>query len=161
VSGGSADKSAAAANALAAGLVKRLSNYAEQKTTLLEARLVADKARLKQVENRLDTAQALLDKVAASSAPAAEKAVAGAPYLTVVQAAGEERSELESQIARDELALVVVAEVEAPRVISAAVPADEQSRSSIWLAIGAGAVAGLAVGLVVVAVLVRRSGRTA
>lgn len=156
VRGRSADKTAAAANALAAGLVKRLSAYSDQKKALLEAQLAVDNARLKTVDKRLAGAQAMLERLAASAAPAGEKAVAGAPYLTIVQAASEERSQLEDQIRRAELATIVVNEVEAPLVISSAAPADEPTRQNIWLAVGAGIVVGIVVSLVAVAFLMRR-----
>jgi capsular polysaccharide biosynthesis protein len=156
VRGGSADKTAAAANALAVALVARLSDYATQKTSLLETQLASDEARLKTARAELVRAGAAMSRIASGAGSAADKAAAQAPYATIVQAAGQQVGDLEQKIAGDELALVVVKDVESPAVISKAAPADAPTRQGVWLAVGAGAVAGFIVSLVVVAFLMRR-----
>jgi capsular polysaccharide biosynthesis protein len=156
VRGRSADKTAAAANALAAILVKRLSGYSEQKKALLEAQLTADSAQLKAVSAQTKHAGKALERIASGGGSAAEKAAAQAPYATIVQAALQQISDLEQKMAQDKLALVIVEDVESPTVISAAAPADEPTRQNIWLAVGAGIVVGIVVSLVAVAFLIRR-----
>jgi len=155
VRGRSANKTAAAANALAGILVKRLSSYAVAKAALLNDQLASDEARLKQVDRRLALAEAGLQAATRGGTPS-ERAIAGAPYLTIVQAASEQRSALEQQIAADKLALEVVKDVESPAIISPAVPADGPTGSGRLLNLAAGAVAGFVIALVAVAFLARR-----
>jgi capsular polysaccharide biosynthesis protein len=160
VSGGSPEKTAAAANALAAGLVKRLSTYSDEKLAQLEAQLADQKARAGRADARLAEIERAMDRIAAGSGGSTEKQAAAAPYVPLATTLEAKVAEARQAQRDTELAILVAREVEAPRVISEAVPADEQSRSSIWLAIGAGAVAGLAIGLIVVAILTRRPSST-
>jgi len=156
VRGRSADKTAAAANALAAILVKRLSAYSGAKIEQLKADLEADQAELTALERRLSSAQKTLERIAASGAAPVDKALAGAPYLTVVQAASDQLSAQRTLVRNDRLDLLVTEQVEAPLVISAAAPADEPTGQSIWLAVGAGIVVGIVASLIAVAFLLRR-----
>jgi capsular polysaccharide biosynthesis protein len=160
VSGGSPEKTAAAANALAAGLVTRLSTYSDEKLAQLEAQLADQKARAGRADARLAEIERAMDRIAAGSGGSTEKQAAAAPYVPLATTLEAKVAEARQAQRDTELAILVAREVEAPRVISEAVPADEQSRSSIWLAIGAGAVAGLAIGLIVVAILTRRPSST-
>ena len=156
VRGRSAGKTAAAANALASILVERLSSYATAKTELLQTQLAADEVRLKQADRRLTATEATLQRIAAGGGTAADKALAGGPYLTVVQAASEERTALEQRIVAGKLALAVVKDVESPAIISPAAPADEPTRTGRWLSVVAGGAVGVVVSLIVVAFLTRR-----
>jgi capsular polysaccharide biosynthesis protein len=156
VRGRSAEKAADAANALADALVARLSSYATQKTSLLEAQLAADSAQLKAVSAQMKHAGEALARIASGTGSAGEKAAAQAPYATIVQASLQQISDLEQKLAQDKLALVIVKDVESPAVISTATTADEPTRQTIWLAVGAGIAAGIVVSLVAVAFLMRR-----
>ena len=142
-------RAAAAANALAAVLVERISPGVDGKIALLQAQLDTGQKALAAATARAGFAQAALTAIARSGGSAAEKAVASAPYVAIVQAAATEQEALESSNQKTELMLFTAKQVEQPRLLHEAAVPDSPSGPSLTLNVAAGALAGLVIGIVV------------
>ena len=142
-------RAAAAANALAAVLVERISPGVDGKIALLQAQLDTGQKALAAATARAGFAQAALTAIARSGGSAAEKAVASAPYVAIVQAAATAQEALESSNQKTELMLFTAKQVEQPRLLHEAAVPDSPSGPSLTLNVAAGALAGLVIGIVV------------
>lgn len=142
-------RAAAAANALAAVLVERISPGVDGKIALLEAQLATGKKALAASVARSTAAQVGLAAIARGGGSAAEKASAAALYVAIVQAAATEQEALESSNQKTELMLFTARQVEQPRILHEAAIPDSPSGPSLTLNVAAGALAGLVIGIVI------------
>lgn len=142
-------RAAAAANALAAVLVERISSGTEEKIALLEAQLTEGRKQLAVATARAAAAQQAISAIAKGGGSASEKAVASAPYVAVVQGAATEQAALVSANQKTELMLLTAKSVEAPRVLHEAGVPDSPTGPSMPLNIAIGALAGLVIGVIV------------
>ncbi len=142
-------RAAAAANALAAVLVERISPGVDGKIALLEAQLATGKKALAASVARGAAAQVGLAAIARSGGSAAEKASAAALYVATVQAAATEQEAWESANQKTELILFTAKVVEQPRILHEAAVPDSPSGPSLTLNVAAGALAGLVIGIVI------------
>ncbi len=154
-------RATAAANALAAVLVERISPGVDGKIVLLQAQLDTGQKALTAATARAAIAQDALAAIARGGGSAAEKAVAAAPYVAVVQAAATEQEAWESANQKTELLLYTAKQVEQPRLLHEAAVPDSPSGPSLTLNVAAGALAGFVIGIVVAFVRRRVSGRGA
>jgi len=142
-------RAAAAADALAAALVTRISPYVNEKIVLLEQQLAKGvKAQAASVA-RSTAAQQNQAAIARGGGSAAEKAAASALYVAIVQAAATELEAWESANQKTELILFTAKQVEQPRILHEAAVPDSPSGPSLTLNVAAGALAGLVIGIVV------------
>jgi capsular polysaccharide biosynthesis protein len=142
-------RATAAANALAAVLVERISPGVTEKITLLQAQLDTGRKALAAATARAATAQAGLAAIAKGGGTAAEKAAASASYIAVVQAAATESAQEALDNQKTELMLLTARQVEQPRLLHEAAVPDSPSGPSLTLNVAAGALAGLVIGIVV------------
>ena len=142
-----------AANALGRILVSRISQYADQKISLLQQQLAADKSELSGLQARITKAQDALAAISSSGGTAVQRATAGAPMLAVVQAASTLQDDLLDRVNALQLSLVVARDLEQPSLFSLASLPAQRITTRLPLSIAAGLVAGLIVGIV--AALVR------
>src|SRR5450756_975171 len=112
-------RATAAANALAAVLVERISPGVTEKITLLQAQLDTGRKALAAATARAATAQAGLAAIAKGGGTAAEKAAASASYIAVVQAAATESAQEALDNQKTELMLFTAKQVEEPRILHA------------------------------------------
>ncbi len=150
----SGTKAAAAANALALVLSDRLGTYTKAKTELLNGEIADLQRQLATTDARLAQAQKQL--TTAARAGGTTGALAGGPYMTIVQAASTERQTLQSSLQADKLSLLVASEVEAPRIISLAVAPGTVNARPVKLSLGAGLLAGIVIALVIAAFVTGR-----
>jgi uncharacterized protein involved in exopolysaccharide biosynthesis len=146
------ERAAAAADALAAVLVDRISPYVDEKLVLLEQQLAMGKKRLAASVARSTAAQAGLVAIARSGGSAAEKAAASADYVAIVQAAATEQQALESANQKTELVLFTAKQVEQPRILHEAVPPSSPSGPMLAVNVAAGALVGFVIGILVATV---------
>jgi len=142
-------RATAAANALAAVLVERISPGVTEKITLLQAQLDTGRKALAAATARAATAQAGLAAIAKGGGTAAEKAAASASYIAVVQAAATESAQEALDNQKTELMLFTAKQVEEPRILHEAAIPDSPSGPSLTLNVAAGALAGLVIGIIV------------
>ncbi|HEY5387514.1 MAG TPA: Wzz/FepE/Etk N-terminal domain-containing protein [Thermoleophilia bacterium] len=142
-------RATAAANALAAVLVERISPGVNEKITLLETQLDTGRKALAAATARSVAAQASLAAIAKSRGTAAEKAAMSASYIAVVQAAATEAAQEILDNQKTELMLFTTKAVEQPRLLHEAAVPDSPSGPSIPLNVAAGALAGLVIGIIV------------
>jgi len=142
-------RATAAANALAAVLVERISPGVTEKIALLEQQLATGKKGLAASVARSTASQAGLAAIARGGGSAAEKAAASAPYVAIVQAAATEQEALDSATQKTELMLLTARQVEQPRLLHEAAVPDSPSGPSLTLNVAAGALAGLVISIVV------------
>lgn len=152
---------AAGANAVAAALTAELGRYAEQKISLLEERIAAAEAEMKELDARAEAAQSALEAVARSGGSPAERAIAGAPYLTILQSVAQTQSTVEATLQQNQLSLLIAKDIEQPRVIKRA-RTPEHTSGTDWRVGGAvGVLAGAVIGVVVAFIRARRAPRRA
>ena len=154
-------RATAAANALAEVLLERIGGGVDQKITLLEAQLVANKKALASSVARGLVAQRSLVAIANGGGTAGEKAAASAPYVAVAQAAASQQVALLSYIQKTELILLTSKQVEQPRILHEAAVPDSPSGPDAKLNLAAGALAGLVIGFFVAFARQRLVGRDA
>ena len=142
-------RAAAAANALAALLVERISPGVDEKIAVLEQQLATGKKALAASMARSTAAQVGLAAIARSGGSAAEQAAASTIYVAVVQAAATEQVALGSSNQKTELMLLTARQVEQPRILYEAAVPDSPSGPSLTLNVAAGALAGFVIGIVV------------
>jgi capsular polysaccharide biosynthesis protein len=142
-------RATAAANALAAVLVERISPGVTEKIALLQAQLDTGRKALAAATARAATAQAGLAAIAKGGGTAAEKAAASASYIAVVQAAATESAQEALDNQKTELMLFTAKQVEEPRILHEAAIPDSPSGPSLTLNVAAGALAGFVIGIIV------------
>jgi uncharacterized protein involved in exopolysaccharide biosynthesis len=142
-------RAAAAANALAAALLKRLSPSVDAKIALLEQQLATGQKAEAAATARSATAQKALAAIAQGSGSASQKAVAAAPYVAVSQAAASELATLQVANQATALRLEVAKTVEQPQLLHAAKVPDSPSGPKSTVNVAAGALAGLVIGVIV------------
>ncbi|GEM_PF-595265 len=154
---GQAKPAAEGANALAAALTTELGQFATQKIALLEERIEQAESEVATLDARADAAQDSLDAIAASDQSAAEKALAGAPYLTILQSVAQTRSTVETQLQNDRVSLLIAQDIEQPRVIKLARTPERTSGTDWRVGAGVGVLAGAAVSMIVAFVRARHT----
>jgi uncharacterized protein involved in exopolysaccharide biosynthesis len=154
---GQAKPAAHGANALAAALTAELGQFATQKIALLEERIEQAQSEVATLDARADAAQDALDAVATSDRSAVEKALAGAPYLTILQSVAQTRSTVETQLQNDRVSLLIAQDIEQPRVIKLARTPERTSGTDWRVGAGVGVLAGAAVGMIVAFVRARHT----
>jgi capsular polysaccharide biosynthesis protein len=142
-------RATAAANALAAVLVERISPGVDGKIVLLKAQLDTGQKALAAATARAATAQTALVAIAKGGGSAAEKAAASAPYVAIAQAAATEQEAFVTANRETERMLFVATQVEQPRILHEAAIPDSPSGPSLTLNVAAGALAGLVIGIIV------------
>jgi capsular polysaccharide biosynthesis protein len=156
VSDRSARRAAAAANAVASGFVGQLSSFVNDKITLFNQEIAADEQRIALADKQVADAQAALAAIAKSSISPAERAMASAPYMTIVQAASSTAEQAQQSLAATQLSLAVAKAVEQPRVVGPAVPPSSPTGPSVVVDAFVGLLVGLVVGCVAAVALPRR-----
>lgn len=157
----SAERAAAAANALAAVLLERIGETPKDRIALLERQVTDLQKQLDEARVRGDAAADALEAIAAGGGTKAEKAAASAPFVAVAQAAATEAESLTTSLQKAELMLVTARNVEQPRILHEAAVPDSPSGPDLQLNVAAGALAGLVVGIVAAFVRQRRVVRAA
>lgn len=142
-------RAAAAANHLADVLLEYIGGGVGEKIAVLDEQLTTNKEALAAVQDRAQAAQRALAAISRESGSAADRALAAAPYLAVVQAASTEQQSLVSITQRLELQLLTARQNEQPRILHEAAVPDGPSAPSMSLNAAAGALAGLVIGIVV------------
>jgi uncharacterized protein involved in exopolysaccharide biosynthesis len=143
------ERAAAAANALAEVLLERLESSVDEKMALLEQQVADQQKEYAATAARSAAAQKNLEAIAAGSGSQAEKASASASYLVLVQAAATELESLSSTIQKTQQQLLVVKQVEQPRVLHEAGVPDSPSGPQMTMNVAVGALAGLVIGVIV------------
>ena len=143
------ERAAAAANALAEVLLERLESSVDEKIVLLEQQVADQQKEYAATAARSAAAQKNLEAIAAGSGSRAEKASASASYLVLVQAAATELESLSSTIQKTQQQLLVVKQVEQPRVLHEAGVPDSPSGPQMTMNVAVGALAGLVIGVIV------------
>ncbi|MBM3147398.1 MAG: hypothetical protein FJ000_05830, partial [Actinobacteria bacterium] len=154
---GQAVPAAEGANALAAALAAELGQFATQKIALLEERVEQAATEVATLDARAEAAQDALDAIAASDQSDAEKAFAGAPYLTIIQSVAQTRSTVETQLQNDRISLLIAEDIEQPRVIKLARTPERTAGTDWRVGAGGGVLAGAAVGLIVAFIRARQT----
>lgn len=143
-----ARRAAAAANALAAILIERISSGTGDKIHLLQQQIDSAKAELAVLQGRSSKAEAALQAIAQSKASSQEKSLESVPWVNLGESLATERESVLPDLQTDQLMLLVAKEVEQAHVLNEAVPADSPSGPSLQLNGTAGILAGLVLGLV-------------
>jgi uncharacterized protein involved in exopolysaccharide biosynthesis len=143
------ERAAAAANALAEVLLERLESSVDEKIVLLEQQVADQQKEYAATAARSAAAQKNLEAIAAGGGSQAEKASASASYLVLVQAAATELESLSSTIQKTQQQLLVVKQVEQPRVLHEAGVPDSPSGPQMTMNVAVGALAGLVIGVIV------------
>jgi len=143
------ERAAAAANALAEVLLERLESGVDEKIATLEDLLDQGKRQLAAATARSEAAQQSIDAIAGGNGSQAEKAIAWAPYLAVVQGAATEQESLIASNGKLELQLLTATQVEQPRVLHEAGVPDSPSGPQMTMNVAVGALAGLVIGVIV------------
>jgi capsular polysaccharide biosynthesis protein len=146
---GQAEPAANGATAVAQALAAELSGYAEQKIELLEARITEAEAEIEQLDRRATAAQAALAGIAASDGSADQKALAGAPYMTILQSVAQTRSTVSAELQNDRLSLVTANDIERPAVTNEASVPGQKTGMDWRVGAGIGVLVGFVIGLVV------------
>jgi uncharacterized protein involved in exopolysaccharide biosynthesis len=158
-------RAAAAANALAAVLLEHLDTGTNEKIVLLETQLAQGKKAYAAATARSAAAQQAIATIAKGGGSAAEKAMAAAPYLAIVQGAATELEALASTNQKTELLLLTAKQVEQPRILHEAGVPDSPSGPSMTMNVAIGALAGLVIGIIIAfarrGLADRRAGKTA
>lgn len=155
----SAERAAAAANALADALLTRIGDAPKVRLEVLERQVTSLGTQLDAARKRGARADAALATIASGDGSAAAKAAAAAPYVAVAQAAATEAESLTSSLQKAELMLLTTKNVELPRILHEAAVPDSPSGPDMQLNVAAGALAGLVVGIVAAFVRQRRVSR--
>jgi len=142
-------RATAAANALAAVLVERISPGVNEKITLLETQLDTGRKALAAATARSVAAQAGLAAIAKGGGTVAEKAAMSTSYIAVAQAAATEAAQEILDNQKTELMLFTTKAVEQPRILHEAAVPDSPSGPSLTLNVAAGALAGFVIGIIV------------
>jgi capsular polysaccharide biosynthesis protein len=140
-------RAAAAANALAAILVERISPGVNEKIAVLEQQLADDKASLAASIRRTSAAQAALRRLLGQNG--GQDSTAAALYVAVVQAAATDQQTLQAAIQKTELVLLTAKQAEQPRILHEAVPPSSPSGPVLAVNVAAGALAGFVIGVLV------------
>ncbi len=156
VAWGDAEAAAAGATAVAESLATELAGYAEEKIALLEERVAEAEAEIKTLDARAEAAEAALARIAESGGGAEEKALAGAPYMTILQSVAQTRSAVATELQADRLNLVTAKDVEMPSVTNEASVPTAKSGMDWRVGAGVGVLAGFVIGLIVAAYRGRR-----
>jgi len=143
------ERAAAAANALSEVLLERLESGVDEKIATLQSLLDAGRRQLAAATARAETAQKSIDAIAGGNGSQAEKAIAWAPYLAVVQGAATEQESLIASNGKLELQLLTAKQVEQPRVLHEAGVPDSPSGPKMTMNVALGALAGLVIGIIV------------
>ena len=144
-------RAAAAANAIAEVVVAKLSVYVQAKIALLTQNVASDTKRVAQLQASSDAAQRALGSIAASGGSPADRALASAPYLAIVQSASTEIQSLLDDKRTAALDLLVARDVETPTIAArAAAPAAAEPKA-LRLHAAVGFVVGVVVGLIAAA----------
>jgi uncharacterized protein involved in exopolysaccharide biosynthesis len=152
----SAERAAAAANALADVLLTRIGDTPKDRIALLERQVAELEDHLAAARARGIAAGKALVAIADGSGTKAEKAAASAPYVAIAQAAATETESLTTSLQKAELMLLTAKNVEQPRILHEAAVPDTPSGPDTQLNVAAGALAGLVVGIVAAFVRQRR-----
>jgi len=155
----SAERAAAAANALADALLTRIGDAPKVRLEVLERQVTSLGTQLDAARKRGARADAALAAIASGYGSAAAKAAAAGPYVAVAQAAATEAESLTSSLQKAELMLLTTKNVELPRILHEAAVPDSPSGPDMQLNVAAGALAGLVVGIVAAFVRQRRVSR--
>jgi uncharacterized protein involved in exopolysaccharide biosynthesis len=143
------ERAAAAANALAEVLLERLESGVDEKIALLEQQLTDLQKEYTAATARAASSEKALAAIAAGGGSASERALAASPYLAVVQAAATEQQALATSIQKIQGQLLVVKQVEQPRMLHEAAVPDSPSGPQMTLNVAVGALAGLVIGVIV------------
>jgi uncharacterized protein involved in exopolysaccharide biosynthesis len=154
-------RAARAANVLAGILIERISGFAKDKLALLQEQIKRDDAQLATLDARSAAAQKALAAIAGGPGTDAQKALAATPYVAIAQAAASERQPLLSDKRMNELMVQTVKGVEQPKLLTPAVTPSQAQKPPLKLSAAAGLLVGLAVGVVVAALLHHRRRRAA
>lgn len=150
-------RATAAANALADVLLEHLTESVDVKVTTLEKQLADGEAAYAASVKRSDAAQDALKELARAKG-GVDKSTA-APYLAIVEAASAVQQSLELANQKTELLLLTAKQVEMPQLLHKATVPSEPSGPSLALNVGAGALAGLVVGIIAAFVRTRLARR--
>jgi uncharacterized protein involved in exopolysaccharide biosynthesis len=142
------ESAAAAANALAQGLLARIGDGVDQKIALLERQIAGLQQQIEEAARRGRRADAALLAITAGGGTAAERAAASAPYVAVAQAAASERESLETSLQRSQLLLLTAKNVEQPRLLHEASVPRSPSGPQLTMNVAAGALAGFVIGVI-------------
>jgi uncharacterized protein involved in exopolysaccharide biosynthesis len=143
------ERAAAAANALADVLLERLESGVDEKIVLLEQQLADLQEEYEAATDRAASSERALAAIAAGGGSRSEKALAASPYLAVVQAAATEQQSLSTSIQKIQGQLLVVKQVEQPRLLHEAGVPDSPSGPQMTMNVAVGALAGLIIGVIV------------
>lgn len=158
-------RATAAANALADVLLEHLDTGANEKIALLEQQLAAGRKQLAIAEAQASAAQKSIAAIAKGGGSPADKAIASAPYVAVVQGAATVQAAQITANQKTQLLLLTAKQVEQPRMLHKAAVPDSPSGPSMSLNVAVGALAGLVIGIIVAfarrALADRRATRTA
>jgi hypothetical protein len=146
---GSAEAAAGGATAVAEALTAELADYAKQKIALLEKRVVEAEAEIAALDRRATIAEAALARIAVSGGSADQKALAGAPFMTILQSVAQTRSTVAAELQTDQMALVTAKDIELPSVTNEASVPSEKTGMDWRVGAGIGVLAGFVIGLVV------------
>jgi len=144
----SAERAAAAANALADALLQRIGETPKDRLALLERQVSGLERQLAAAQKRGVSADEALAAIASGGGTKAEKAAAAAPYVAISQAAATEAGSLTTSLQKTQLMVVTAKNVEQPRLLHEAAAPDEPSGPDMQLNVAAGALAGLVLGIV-------------
>jgi hypothetical protein len=161
VKNGNAGAAASGATAVAAALTAELADYARQKIALLEKRVVEAEAEIAALDKRATIAEAALARIAVSSGSADQKALAGAPFMTILQSVAQTRSAVATELQTDQMALVTAKDIELPSVTNEASVPSKKTGMDWRVGAGIGVLAGFVIGLVVAVYRGRRPRPTA
>jgi hypothetical protein len=153
---GDAEAAADGATAVAAALATELAGYAEQKIELLEERIAEAEAEIDSLDERAAAAEAALALIAGSGGSEEQKALAGAPYMTILQSVAQTRSAVSTELQTDRLALLTANDIELPSVTNEASVPSQKTGMDWRVGAGIGVLAGFVIGLVVAAYRGRR-----
>jgi uncharacterized protein involved in exopolysaccharide biosynthesis len=146
---GGAEAAARGATAVAAALTDELASYATQKIELLEERVAEAQAEIAALDERAVAAEGALERIAAGGSSEEQKAIAGAPYVTILQSIAQTRSIVAAEFQTDRLNLVAAKDIELPAVTNEASVPQSKSGTDWRVGAGIGVLAGFVIGLVV------------
>lgn len=148
VKGSNKAKVIAAADALAARVVERVSVYVTRKTSLLEQQAAASAAQLEAVNARIAAAQAQQDAVLTDrSLPLDQRLLVTANLNSVITTADARRAALQDDLSEARQLLNLAENVESSSVVEAAAASKSTARSS-RLSLIVGALIGLLLGAI-------------
>lgn len=153
---GNAAAAARGATAVAEALTAKLAGYGEQKIELLDKRIAEAEAEVAALDERAATAAAALARIAASGGGEEQKALAGAPYMTILQSVAQTRSAVATELQTDRMALLTAQDIELPSVTNEASVPSQKTGMDWRVGAGIGVLAGFVIGLIVAAYRGRR-----